>query len=613
VGIGISCEAGSCSEIRGTSITALNVPNAGCLRSCQYDAYGIVLENTDTLVHRNVVQAGCADRAAGIRAVGGDSARPARIENNVVSGRSPDSVCGAAADGVTASAAIVSFVAAIDVHSNTLDGGGSTLPVNGCSSAAVAGATGILRNNILGSGTCPFGGPTGDTPSPGNFNRSVSTFNFPVPTSMPSGTQARLEHNFFVPGATALYLVGVGQTITSIDVINSTVGTGNFASGSCGLELGAASACVNTGTPTGAPAFDFDGDQRDSRPDVGAQEFIAEGCSGVSCSGHGVCVNPGTGAECACDDGYVRSPTDPLSCNAIPNPCSPNPCANDGTCAPDGMGGFTCDCAPGVSGTNCDIVFVELAGSSDHTCGVRSDGTIGCWGSNRNGKATPPSGTFTHIAAGEEHTCAIRTDDTIACFGDDSDGRASPPSGAFMAVTAGVHNTCGLRLNGNAACWGENVFGESTPPLGEFTAISGGGQHVCAIATGGSVVCWGSDGSGQASPLAGSFTAIAAGGWHTCGLREGGAIECWGLNVAGQQSPVPAGPFQAVGAGGNHSCGLRTSGLLTCWGDNTFGQSNPPSGTFNEFFLVTERGCGIRPTGAVVCWGSNFEGASTPP
>ena len=44
-----------------------------------------------------------------------------------------------------------------------------------------------------------------------------------------------------------------------------------------------------------------------------------------------------------------------------------------------------------------------------HTCGVRTDGSVECWGSNEDvggnevGQATPPSGEFASVSAGWVH------------------------------------------------------------------------------------------------------------------------------------------------------------------------------------------------------------------
>jgi hypothetical protein len=43
---------------------------------------------------------------------------------------------------------------------------------------------------------------------------------------------------------------------------------------------------------------------------------------------------------------------------------------------------------------------VSISAGRVHTCGVAGDGTVGCWGDNTNGQATPPAGSFTQVSAG---------------------------------------------------------------------------------------------------------------------------------------------------------------------------------------------------------------------
>src|ERR671919_329040 len=54
----------------------------------------------------------------------------------------------------------------------------------------------------------------------------------------------------------------------------------------------------------------------------------------------------------------------------------------------------------------------QLTAGGRYRCGVRSDGTVACWGANDFGQATPPEGTFTQVSAGggflRGHTCGLR-------------------------------------------------------------------------------------------------------------------------------------------------------------------------------------------------------------
>ncbi len=164
---------------------------------------------------------------------------------------------------------------------------------------------------------------------------------------------------------------------------------------------------------------------------------------------------------------------------------------------------------------------------------------------------TPPSGTFVSVSAVLSHTCGVRTDGSVACWGQDLFGEATPPSGEFSSVSAGGFHTCGVRTDGAVACWGD-IVGQDTLPSGEFSSVSAGLGYTCGVRTDGAVACWGDDLFGQATPPSGEFSAVSAGIGHTCGVRTGGAVACWG-DIVGQ---IQISPQSTPGEG--HTCGLKT-------------------------------------------------------
>ena len=219
--------------------------------------------------------------------------------------------------------------------------------------------------------------------------------------------------------------------------------------------------------------------------------------------------------------------------------------------------------------------FASVSAGDLHTCGVRTDGSLACWGHNHLGQALPPQGEFASVSAGYSHTCGVRDDGSVACWGSNGDGQASAPAGTFSSVSAGLFHTCGVRDNGSVACWGDNDYGEASPPQGEFLSVSAGGLHTCGVRDNGSVACWGLDELGEASPLQGEFATVSAGRNHTCGVMYDGSVECWGNNDDGRTWP-PAGEFASVSAGHRHTCGMRADGSVACWGYNHDGQASPP-------------------------------------
>src|SRR5439155_1506516 len=237
--------------------------------------------------------------------------------------------------------------------------------------------------------------------------------------------------------------------------------------------------------------------------------------------------------------------------------------------------------------------FTQVSAGGFHTCGLKTDGTLACWGSNYSGpdnhysgQATPPAGAFTQVSAGGFHTCGLKTDGTVACWGDDYYGQATPPAGTFAQVSAGGSHTCGLKTDGTVACWGDDCYGQATPPAGAFTQVSAGGSHSCALKSDGTVACWGNNYYGQATPPAGAFTQLSAGETHTCGLKTDGTIACWGDNRSGQATP-PAGAFTLVSAGGSDTCGLKTDGSVACWGELAIAQTpDQPAAATQLVFMV---------------------------
>ncbi len=78
-----------------------------------------------------------------------------------------------------------------------------------------------------------------------------------------------------------------------------------------------------------------------------------------------------------------------------------------------------------------------LSAGGLHTCGLKDDGAIVCWGWNGYGQATPPAGTFTQVSAGFGHSCGLKSDGAVACWGWNDQGQATPPAGFFTQTQRG--------------------------------------------------------------------------------------------------------------------------------------------------------------------------------
>lgn len=198
-----------------------------------------------------------------------------------------------------------------------------------------------------------------------------------------------------------------------------------------------------------------------------------------------------------------------------------------------------------------------------HSCAVGQDGTVSCWGLHEGGQLgigdasdecpigpagelrpcsaqpTPVgTGTYTAVAAGLYHTCALRADGEVECWGDDDSGQ--------LGVEAGAGNSCDWLISPGELL--ARVCSRSPLVVDgalELSRLEAGYFHTCGIEGDGDAQCWGTDTFGQtggegrpgrpglvASNLV--WTSIAAGQLHTCGVTESGATYCWGDGEFGQ-------------------------------------------------------------------------------
>jgi hypothetical protein len=257
---GIRCDGASCLRIAGNTITARGASTG----------YGVWLESTGAMVDNNLIRGGCSSTAHGVYSK--DSY--ARLQNNRIFGYSL-SDCGASSvvpvqsSGLTVE--ITSGNNELDVNGNDIDGGGNNVTCSSRGISLVAGTPapvsgkGIFRNNIVRAGACA-------TARHGFEEMAVST------------DPRIFENNDLDPFSTptSLYRDENSAGLTTVSAVNGLLDmtvAGNisadalYASYPIDLHLQSGSPCLGTGTPTGAPAFDMDGDARSqTAPDIGADE-----------------------------------------------------------------------------------------------------------------------------------------------------------------------------------------------------------------------------------------------------------------------------------------------------------------------------------------------------
>lgn len=350
---------------------------------------------------------------------------------------------------------------------------------------------------------------------------------------------------------------------------------------------------------------------------------------------------------------------------------------------------------------------VSLEGGSEHTCVSTSDGSVYCWGQNSSGQLGDGTGTSSpipvqvvstggigyltnvkQVSTGTSHTCAVKNDGTVWCWGLNTYGCLGNGSNTsqnspvqvkgvgnigfltnISKVAAGESHTCAISNDGYVYCWGYGAFGplgnnssssynypvrviDSTGSgyLSNIIDISTSDRYSCAVKGDGTGWCWGlgnwgqiGDGTQTESNLipkqvsqVTTFTQIDAGiHGHSCGVTSGKEVYCWGwgdygsmgngTNNAYQTTPtqvININDAKEVSAGYYHSCAVRDNGTVACWGGGDDGQlgNGTNTHTVNTYVTVSnlsdaikvtsgaKHSCALKSDGTVVCWGNDGSG-----
>jgi alpha-tubulin suppressor-like RCC1 family protein len=297
--------------------------------------------------------------------------------------------------------------------------------------------------------------------------------------------------------------------------------------------------------------------------------------------------------------------------------------------------------------------WLAVSARGDYTCAIRIDTTLWCWGDNGsaqlgNGGLTTQRSNPTLIASdavwntvdsGTDHSCGIKEDGSLWCWGNNTasqlgDGTTTPSnvpiqvqilSGSdydWSEVELGNQFSCALKDDSSLWCWGDNSSDQMgrddsatnptyTTPVQidaatDWATIAPGGSHACALMGSSDsydLYCWGDNSYGQlgqgsdttAKPtptqISGQWLAVATGTNHTCAIKttndDGDTIDtlyCWGDDEFGQlgidstaHQPTPRqidhdSGWLSVTAGANHTCAIDENYISYCWGLNDSGQ-----------------------------------------
>ena len=156
-------------------------------------------------------------------------------------------------------------------------------------------------------------------------------------------------------------------------------------------------------------------------------------------------------------------------------------------------------------------------------CGIRTDGTLTCWGPQLS--ANPPAGSdFIDVSVGDSIACAIKASGPPICWGQ------SPPSGTnngpFVQVIAS-RGVCARRQDGTVWCSDRAV-------VGNYLALSRIPERIFGLRSNGTVIDVAEPGTSWGNGL------VSLGG--ACAVQGDGEVQCWHTSEA-----WPSGrPVQAV-------------------------------------------------------------------
>ncbi len=141
-----------------------------------------------------------------------------------------------------------------------------------------------------------------------------------------------------------------------------------------------------------------------------------------------------------------------------------------------------------------------------HTCYLKSDGNVDCYGNNSYGQADNYTGEdAVGVSAGPYHTCIPKSDGNVDCYGNNWYGQADNYTGEdAVGVSAGLYHTCIPKSDGNVDCYGNNSYGQADNYTGQdAVGVSAGQHHTCVLKTDGNVDCYGNNRYGQADNYTG--------------------------------------------------------------------------------------------------------------
>jgi alpha-tubulin suppressor-like RCC1 family protein len=271
-------------------------------------------------------------------------------------------------------------------------------------------------------------------------------------------------------------------------------------------------------------------------------------------------------------------------------------------------------------------------------CAIKTNGTLWCWGRDNQEQLGDGPGltdqdapvqeaslstNWSQVARGANHTCAIKTDGTLWCWGNDQYGELGnggvltadqdSPSQEITAATDWAqvsvqdgYFTCAVKTNGTLWCWGRDAWGN----------LGNGGANTDT------------DSPSQEATLATNWLNVKVRWNNACAIKTDGTLWCWGYDypeslgtgvfgVQSENTPTQEASLSTDWAFVDDFVGIKTDGSVWYWGrPGSIGHadfSNPGTKHTPTYVALKGEGwshieydsqvCGLNLNGAIYCWG----------
>ena len=272
-----------------------------------------------------------------------------------------------------------------------------------------------------------------------------------------------------------------------------------------------------------------------------------------------------------------------------------------------------------------------MHGGSTHTCGLRANGAVLCWGGNDHRQASPPPNLrLASLSTSYNHNCGLQENGIAVCWGAAGLGSQAYTVTSARALVTSVGTPTGeLRNNGQQLLFAvpDTITGNITFTLAVHPIYNNNPrrEHTFTLpvtldmdsATESWTVDTGTLGShefdvkylsGGADGRVVSITLRteppSLNRLHWSFSASYPESESRSSNLTQEILSAPRAIFTTISAGFDHTCALLPDGSPECWGDNSEGQSFPPSGlTLKAISAGFRFSCGLQTDGTPVCWG----------